>query len=280
MEVAESQDDLNKDIADAERLLEGTTEKPADQEETKTETEIPPEPPAPEAESAAEAKPKADDEDELHGAKSHMGRIVARQVKERTSHLETMLEEIKGKLDFLQEKKTPPEEDELDLPEGATSEEIKDFVDKREARLLAKIEAKSTEKTRTQSEKEQQYKKAYKKMVEETLDPEDEDETEIYKLMTTPGANGKATDFNAKWSDDAERDFRINYRAATKTVLNKAKPAIRTTVANKPSQIPTGVNVPGGTKPAVKMVDTSKWSAEEQELAKMFSAEELAEMGV
>jgi hypothetical protein len=266
----EEADNLEKEIQDAEKLLDGAT-----QEIKATEAEVKTEVKAEETTSTEQATPETNEEEDVipHGERSRLGRKVKR--------LEDTLSEIKSSLDFLKEKTVPqqaqePEEEEIDLPEGATSEEIKEFIRKREDRLLTKIESKTVAQSKQIGEKKQKYSKEYTRMVEDMLDP-DED-ADIYKLMT----DTKDLTFNQVHSgfEDAKNDFLINYRAATKSVLNKAKPVTKTTVANKPSQIPTGVNVPSGTKLPSKVVDISKWSVEEQNLAKNFSAEELASMGI
>jgi hypothetical protein len=254
-------DNLEQELKNAESILEETTAEVTETvESTETTTET-------EGEVVSPSK-----EDEEHGEKSRLGRKVKR--------LEETISKIGSSLDFIKEKITAKqavvEDEEPYLPEGATSEEIKDFIKKDRERLLKQLETKEVEKSQAQSNQRQKYVTEYSKMVEDMLDP-DED-AEIFKLMT----DTKDLTFNQVHSgfSDAKQDFLINYRAATKAVLNKVKPVTKTTVSNKTSKIPNGVNVPGGTKQSVKAVDTSKWSAEEQELAKMFSAEELSGMGI
>ena len=87
--------------------------------------------------------------------------------------------------------------------------------------------------------------------------------------------------YNQVYKNDPKEDFLINLRNANKALRSKGSaPVTKTTVANKTTGIPTGINIPGGTKPAAKVVDISKWSMEEQELAKQFSGDELADMGI
>lgn len=267
--MADEADSLEKQLQDAERILNETesevksaakTEEVVATPEVKTEviTEVIPE--------------KKDDEEEGHSEKSRLGRKVKR--------LEETLTDIRSSLDFIKERTTTPQVQSLpideddELPDGATSEEIKDFVKKRETRLLKALEQRESDKERDAREKKTSYAKEYAKTLESMVDPEEDEE--IFKLLT----DTKDLTYNQVYRGNPVEDFLINYRGATKAVLRKATPGTKTTVANKPSAIPTGVNVPGGTKPATKVIDTSKWSRDEQELAKMFSSDELAEMGI
>ena len=266
----EDAENLEKELRDAERLLNGIEE---EVKSTTTEEAVEKTEEAITTEETPTLKTDEEKEEELipQGEKSRLGRKVKR--------LESTLEEIKSSLDFLKERstttvKTEAEEEDLDLPEGATSEEIKEYIKKDRDRLLKSLEQKESQKTKEQQEQTKKYAKEYTRMVDEMLDPEED--AEVFALMT----DTKDLTFNKIYKGDPKEDFLINYRAATKSIMNKSKPAVRTTVAGKPSQIPTGVNVPGRTRPAAKMVDTSKWSAEERELASHFSADELAEMGI
>lgn len=274
-EAAENIESLEKQLSDAEKLLD---EKVTPSTATEVITEVTP--PVVET-TTEEAKPDetppvktGEEEDPLHGEKSRFGR----KIKRLEDKLESTLADLKASLDFIKERTITPqaqtiEEEDTDLPEGATSEEIKEFVTKREARLLRTLEQRESDKERSAREKKQNYSKEYVKTLESMVDP-DEDE-EVYKLLT----DTKDLTYNQVYKGNAVEDFLINYRAATKAVMNKSQPVTRTTVANKPSQIPAGVNVPGGTKPAAKVVDMSKYSKDEQDLAKAFSADELAELG-
>ena len=276
MEDAENTDSLEKQLSDAENLLNETTQ---EVKSTATETTAAAETTETTPALTQEAAPeKTDEEEELvpHGEKSRLGRKVKR--------LEDTLTEIRSSLDFLKERTATPqvqsqeEEEELDLPENPTAEEVKEYIQKREEKLVSRIEKRGSEKTDQQQDKINRYKKEYTKKMTALADSDDDAELEIYKLMS----DEKDLTFNLAHSnfEDAKEDFIINFRAATKAVLNKSKPGTRTTVANKPSQIPTGVNVPGNAQAATKIVDVSKWSKDEQDLAKMFSADDLAQLGI
>ena len=111
-------------------------------------------------------------------------------------------------------------------------------------------------------------------MVEETLDSEED--SEIFKLMT----DTKDLTYNQVIKGDAKEDFVINYRNATKAILNKVKPAKVSTVHGKPSPIPTGVNVPSAAVVTSKTYDRSKLSPLEADVAKLFNDEQLASLGI
>ena len=262
------------DIKNAENLLNDTEEVVVEKTEVVAEKEeaVKPAETAP----ATEAKEEVIDEDLPQGTKSHIGRIVARQIKERTKPLETTLSKIEETLNFLKERNTvvQTEEPEPELPENPTAEEIRDFVKQDRERLLKNIEKQNAAKVNQEEAQKRNYATEYKKMIEETLDP-DED-SEVYKLMT----DTKDITYNQVYKWDAKEDFLINFRNATKSILNKTKTPIPSVVHGKAPKVPTGVNVPGATKVAVKQVDTSNWSSEEKQLAAMFNAEELAKMSI
>jgi hypothetical protein len=271
MNDADNQDE--KAILDAERLLK--TEEPVKKEEVpvKTEEEIAAETAAQEAEAAkaaeaAAAKPEEETEEDAlipHGEKSRLGRKVKR--------LEDTLGEIKGSLDFLKERSqvaAPEVEEELALPENPTAEEIRDFVKQDRARLLKDIEKQGAAKSKQEQESNQKYGMEYAKMVEDMLDPEED--AEVYKLMT----DTKDLTYNQVYKRDAKEDFLINYRNATKSILRKQKPA-KVVSLGKPAG---GVNVPGATKVEAKKADTSKWSGPEQDMARLLGEDALAEMGI
>ena len=259
--------DLDKQISDAEKLLSETKEpKVVDEqviapvvEEVVEEVEEP----------VAEPEP-VEPEEVTHSEKSRLGRKVKR--------LEDTLTDIKGSLDFLRERSTQPAqpvvEAEIELPENPTAEEIKDFVRKDRERLIKNLESKDSEKARAAQESRQKYAKEYAKMVEDTLDPDDD--AEIFKLMT----DTKDLTYNQVIKGDAKEDFLLNYRNATKSVLNKVKPAKVSTVHGKVSKVPTGVNVPSSPVVAPKTFDRSKLSPLEADVAKMFNDEELASLGI
>lgn len=263
MAEADNFDDLEKDIENAERILDDKKEEVVDDKKP-VETDKPVE---------TEDVVVDEKEDEDHKLKSHIGRIVARQVKEATSPLLNAINEINSKLTV-----KPDKEEELeDLPEDATVADVRKYIEKREARLLAKLEQKETEKVTSSVKKRETYAEQYNSLLSDMVDP-DEDK-ELYELLTARSSlPGGATEFNRVHSnfEDAKQDFLLNYRAASKALMNKNK-GVKKTVADKKTGIPSGVNTPGAivrTKP----VDTSKWSAEERDLASHFSEEELADI--
>jgi hypothetical protein len=215
------------------------------------------------------------DEGEIvpHSEKSRLGRKV--------KHLESTLSEIKDTLDILRDTvsnqvRTQPihaEEQEPDLPDGATSEEIKQYVKDREEYLLRRLEQKQREKEVETDKKLKEYAKVYAKFVS---DIDLEEEGEIYKMLT----DTKDLTYNCIHTGDPREDFLINYRAASKAVIAKTRTgAPKITVANKSGQIPSGVILPSTTtKQVAKKIDMSKWSKDERELASLFSEDELASM--
>jgi hypothetical protein len=259
--------DLKKQISDAEKLLSETKETPVVDEQVVAPVV---EESVSEAEPVAEPEPVVEPEEVTHGERSRLGRKVKR--------LEDTLTDIKGSLDFLRERSTQPAqpvvEEEIELPENPTAEEIKDFVRKDRERLIKNLESKDTEKARAAQSERQKYAKEYAKMVEDTLDPDDD--AEIFKLMT----DTKDLTYNQVIKGDAKEDFLLNYRNATKAVLNKVKPAKVSTVHGKPPKVPTGVNVPSSTVVSPKTFDRSKLSPLEADVAKMFNDEELASLGI
>jgi hypothetical protein len=268
MEDAENIENLERQLNDATRMLaeaETVVEEPA-----VVETVVEP--------VAKEEPLKPDEEEVPHGEKSRLGRKVKR--------LEDTLDQIKSSLDFLKERTVQPVQHqaapEPELPDDATPEEIRDYIKQREDLLIAKVEARQNERTQKSQDAVNQYVRKYSQLVKKTLDEEDPEESEIFNLMTAEGEGGKATEYNRSYSNfqDPEEDFRINFKAATRAIINKTKPLTKTTVHNAPSKIPTGVNVPGNGKPPARAVDISSWSAEEQSLAKHFSGDELANMGI
>jgi predicted metal-dependent hydrolase len=275
-------DNFDKDIKDAENLLNDTKEVVV--EKTEEVQEIVAE--KVEAVKIAETEVKTTEivpeevkEDDLpQGVRSHIGRIIKRQLKDENKGILNEIAEMKT---LLKERITVPQvfEEMPVLPENPTAEEVTEFVEAREKILLKNIERQKTVTVNQEHEKKRIYASDYQKMIEETLDP-DED-AEVYKLMT----DTKDITYNQAFSlesgkYDAKQDFLINFRNATKSILNKTKTPVQSVVHGKKPNVPTGVNVPGATKVAVKQVDTSKWSPEEQQLAGIFTADELANMGI
>jgi hypothetical protein len=256
-----------KAIQDAERLLQDAEEP---KKEESTTTEKPVETQAETILETAETKVEAEEEDITpHGEKSRLGRRVKRIEQESAKKL-TAIEET---LNLLKERilVTPQEkEEELELPENPTAEEIRDFVRKDRERLKKELSSEITAKETTAKEADAKYGREYAKMVEEMLDPEED--AEIYKLMT----DLKDLTYNQVYKKDAKEDFLINYRNATKAILNKTKPGKVISLGKKAS----GVNVPNNTVVKGKAVDTSKWSVQEQQMAELLGDETLSEMGI
>lgn len=270
MGEAENTESIEQELSNAVRQLEGATE---EVKEVKATTDAVKEEVVTDKVTDAEKKEPVEEEIE-HGEKSRLGRKVKR--------LDDTISEIKGTLDFIKERITTKEapapvveEDEVVLSEYPTKEEIEAYNDQREKRLLKKIELKETEKSKKQQEATQHYVKEYSRLLKESVDP-DED-PDLYTMLT----DEKDLTYNQVYKNDPKEDFLINLRNANKALRSKGSaPVTKTTVSGKPSQIPTGVIVPTGSKPAAKVVDISKWSIEEQELAKQFSGDELADMGI
>jgi hypothetical protein len=268
--------DLEKQISDAERLLGETKEEIATTEETtettettestgtteSTETETTEET----QDTTTEAETDPDEEEKLsHGEKSRLGRKVKR--------LETTLTEISESLKVLRERNTAPaktEEDEPEpvLPEDPTTDELRDYLAQRDKWLLKQVRKEQTRESQQRQEASQKYAQEYASMIAEHLDP-DED-VELYKLMT----DEKDITYNRVHKGDAKEDFLINHRNATRSLLKKpTKP----TVPVKGAKPPGKVNVPSSTV-AAKTFDRAQLNPMEQQVAKMFSDEELAEI--
>jgi hypothetical protein len=257
--------DLEKQISDAERLL---TETKVPVEPEKVETPPAEAAPVVPVEEIAETPPVVEEIE--HGEKSRLGRKVKR--------LEDTLTDIKSTLDFIRERSTqtaqPVVEPEPELPENPTAEEIKEFVKKDRDRFVQRLESNHAAKTKEVQDAKERYAKDYTRLVEETLDSEED--SEIFKLMT----DTKDLTYNQVIKGDAKEDFVINYRNATKAILNKVKPAKVSTVHGKPSPIPTGVNVPSAAVVTSKTYDRSKLSPLEADVAKLFNDEQLASLGI
>ena len=270
MPEAENIENIEQELNDATRLLEGATE---EVKEVKATTEEAKEEVVTKEVTDTETKEPLEEE-ETHGEKSRLGRKVKR--------LESTLEDIKSTLDFIKERsvkevKTEPavEEEEIELSEYPTADEIKRFNEQERKKTLRLIDQRESDKSKKQQEATQQYVKEYSRLLKESVDP-DED-PDLYTMLT----DEKDLTYNQVYKNDAKEDFLINLRNANKALRSRGgAPVTKTTVANKTTGIPTGVNIPGGTKPAQKVVDISKWSADEQELAKNFSADELASLGI
>ena len=268
MGEAENVENIEQELDDAVRQLEGVTEevKETPKEEVKEEVVT-------EKVTDAETK-ETPEEEETHGEKSRLGRKVKR--------LESTLEDIKSTLDFIKERsvkevKTEPvvEEEEIELSEYPTAAEIKAYNEQERKKTLKLIDQREAEKSKKAQEATKNYVKEYSRLLKESVDPEDD--PDLYSLLT----DEKDLTYNQVYRDDPKEDFLINLRNANKALRSKGAASVtKTTVANKTTGIPTGINVPGGNKPATKVVDISKWSAEEQELAKQFSGDELADMGI
>ena len=188
--------------------------------------------------------------------------------------------EIKSSLDFLKERTSVQTttqaqvEEEPELPENPTAEEIKEYVKKDRERVLKSVEQKQAERASKANESQRKYATEYARLVEEALDPDDD--AEVYKMIT----DAKDLTYNQVYKGDPKEDFIINYRNATKALLTKTKTPKVSTVHGKKPTVPTGVNVPGTTKVEAKLFDRSKLSPAEAEAAKMFTDDELAAMNI
>ena len=268
MGEAENVESMEQELNNAVRQLEGAKE---EVKEVKTETK---EEVVTDKVTETEVKETPVEEEPDHGEKSRLGRKVKR--------LEDTLTDIKSTLDFIKERsvkevkaETVVEEEEIELSEYPTAAEIKAFNEQERKKTLRLIEQRESEKERSKQESTQKYVKEYARLLKESVDPDDD--PDLYALLT----DEKDLTYNQVYKNDPKEDFLINMRNANKALRSKANPTVtKTTVANKTTGIPTGVNIPTGTKPTGKVVDTSKWSSEEQDLAKNFSAEELSDLGV
>ena len=271
--MTEADNQEEQALLDAERLLLGTEE--TKETPVKTDEEIAQETAAQEAEAAriaaetAAANPEDDDALTPHGEKSRLGRKLKRLEEEQGKKLSSIEETLK----VLSERILTPKqevEEELELPENPTAEEIKEFVKRDRERLLRDVEKRETEKSKQAQSETDKYSREYVKMIEDMLDPVED--AEIYKLMT----DTKDLTYNQVYKRDAKEDFLINYRNATKAILTQSK----TRKVISQGKAAPGVNVPGATKTEIKKVDTSKWSQQEQDMAKLLGDEALAEMGI
>jgi hypothetical protein len=261
MSEADNQDDLSGALMDAERFLGESVETAAEEVIPETSEEVP----------ETNSEETVVEEDESHSEKSRLGRKVARQEREigkLTSKIDLLLEHNSKLMEMMDRSKEP--EPEPILPEDPTAEEIAEYVKQTRDRLKRDIQNEVTTKP-TKEEDHKRYASEYAEMLEGTIDP-DEDK-ELFELLTST----KDLSFNQKLSDDPKKDFLANYKAATKHLLNQAKPPVRPKTLGKK---PAPVNAPTETQGKAKVVDIKSWSKEEQELAKMFSPEELAKMGL
>lgn len=241
-------ENVEAQLNDATALLE--TEEPLTTEEPeKKATDIVVTEPTP---------PKDEDQSE----KSRLGRKVKR--------LESTLDEIRSTLSTIAERTAVSsqvvEEPEPELPENATSDEIRAWATKREERLLRKVEKKEEEKRTAARLAQQNYGREYVKAIEETVN--EEDDPELYSLLT----DTKDLTYNQVHTGNPTKDFAINLKKATDSLRNK-KP--KPNVHGKPTKVATGANIPNNTPPK-KTYDRTKLDPLEQQAAKLFSDEELA----
>ena len=209
------------------------------------------------------------------GTKSHIGRIVARQIKEKTKPLEEMLERIENSLKTVTERKEVVVDDpEPELPENPTADEVKLYVQQREERLVKSLERKQTSKLTDEQEKQRKYGMEYSKLLKD-LDPENSTvDEQVLTLMT----DTKDLTYNQVIKGDPKEDFLINYRNAVNSVINKTKVIPRKTVIGD-GKAAVGVNVPNTTV-SKKVIDRSKLSPMEQQVARLLSDDDLAGIGI
>jgi hypothetical protein len=280
---ADNLSELERDILDAENILEEKEVKEVKEEhEEVNESE---EPPKKVEEKIEDKVDGVDEERENQKLKSQFGRIAKRHMKEVSIEIDNKLSKVLSKIDERLEsfgKKSVEEEEEL--PDDATPEDLRNYLKKQKEKIVSEVRNevnnKKTKEVEDVEGKKSTYRNQYQDLLEDMLDPEDDDDKEVYALMTKVGPNGVATDFNSVHSnfEDARNDFLINYRSATKSVLNSSKKKVRTTVVNKQQKIPSGVNIPGNQK--AKVVDTTNWAKEEREMVRDFglTADDLADL--
>ena len=248
------------------------------EEKQEVETGVQNEPVAPKEDTDTE-----DDAD--HGEKSRLGR----RLKRVETTFSQQFQELKDSLDFLKQKTLERDQvkeiQELEeqlpaLSEYPTGDEIREYQDARERLMLKKIEAK-TQPTApvVDTVARQKYESEYIGLLK-GLDPEDESDALLLKMLT----DTKDLTYNSVHSNfkDAQKDFMINYRNATKALLIKkeGKEGKPLPIHGKPPKVPTGVNVPGSQTSTVHKVDRSKLDPLSKEAAEMFTDEELAAMGI
>jgi hypothetical protein len=295
MAKADNSDDLTQATTGAEKLLAETKAKEeiADKEAAEKEAaelaakEASDKEAAEEAARVAEAERLAKEaEDDLpQGVRSHIGRIITRQLKKQ------LKEELSPVLETLEEIKTRgtvSQEEELVepvMPEDPTPEDVVRYTKENREFILKTIERKQAQKDSEAKKGKADYGKEYTKLIEDSLDPDES--PEIYQMMTEVkgrDARGVAIggEFNKAYTGDAKKDFLINYRNATTAYIAKLRnPMEKKVLKSQTTTVKVGaVNIPSTTTQAEKVVDRSKFSDLEREAAKLFSDKELSEMGL
>jgi hypothetical protein len=211
----------------------------------------------------------AGEHEETHEEKSKAGRKIKR--------LETTIARLEAKLDKALEGQTVArqenEDPEPDLSEIPTAAEVRAhnlWAGRQTQREARKEASKGNEQLKS-------YQKEYTQLIYDMVD-QDED-PELYALLTQRNNDGTGTQFNIKLSEDPKLDVLTNYRNAV-AHLSGTKKEKGANVRGKDTEVARGVNK-GKTKideSAGAEVDMSKWSIEEQQAAKLFSKEELKQM--
>ena len=203
------------------------------------------------------------------------GILLSKRVQLLESELTGKLSKINETLELLRGQITKSPEEELheeELPDDATPYEISEYIKKERVRILNEVDKRQEQKTKELSSVKENYSKKYGEMIN-TL--KKEITPEVYTAMT----DTKDITYNQVITGDPERDFYINYRNATESIASNSK-KIKSVVYGKQSKVPNGVNIPGSIVSEKKSFDRSQLSTQEQDIARMFSDEELVSMGI
>jgi len=258
--------DTGNEMADALASLEA---KEKELEALETKPEVKPEPAKETVETkepvVAVEEPHVEKEIDEHGEKSKEGR----QVKRLRREIADLKSDIRSLKDTVLTSRPEVVEDdpEPDLSEMPTADEVRAHS-QWTMRQVRKETASQDKKIKTETDNKVKYGKEYLQMVDDYVDQEDE--PDLFALLT----DNKDLTFNRKLSDDPKKDFLTNFRNA-QTFLQGKSP-------KKPvhTKVPMGTNTGNISKPTAEIVnvDTSGWSQEEQQVAKLFTPDELRQM--
>jgi len=255
---ADADNSAEQVIADAEALLKG------EDEVVTQETEVE------QTEGTEKQEPAEAEETEIvpHGEKSRLGRKLARQEKE-FGELKGQLSEMSTMLKTLAEKGVKVADPVIDED---LEPELSDYPSREEIQAHSKWSMRQVQKqipvTKPADDWKQKYEQEYLKLLNETVNPEDDDE--LFALLT----DSKDLTYNQIHTKDPHIDFAKNLRNATKAITEKLKKPQPNVQGRKPA----GVAVPNNAPPA-RTMDRSKvmkgLSADERAIADSLSDDEL-----
>ena len=242
-------------IADAEALLRGMDAQAEPEIPVETATEI-----------VAPVALETHVEEIEHGEKSKEGRQVKR-LRVELAEMKSLLREALAKTNASPQ--VASDDPEPELSEIPTAEEVRAHSQW----TVRQIQQVTTAKADNETAKKKRYGEQYTQTLKDYVDVEEE--PELFALLT----DTRDLTYNSVLSnfEDPHKDFLTNLRNAQAHLEGKTKPRIN--VRGAETVVPKGTNTGASTtKVAGADVDVSGWSVEEQQVAKMFTPEELKQM--